>query len=126
MVTELLERDWLTLHSALVVLGLGIYVVGSRTLRQRRRPSAAIAWVIALLLLPYVALPLYMVFGTRKIVDPRQAAGGQAHPALVAGDPESAEVHLRKLAAAMSLPGAASYRQLNIHQDGVQALAALR
>jgi cardiolipin synthase len=126
MVTELLERHWLTLHSGLVVLGLAIYVVGSRTLRQRRRPSAAIAWVIALLLLPYVALPLYMVFGTRKIIDPRQGAGGQARPALVAGDPESAEVHLRKLAAAMSLPGAASYRQLNIHEDGAQALQALR
>jgi cardiolipin synthase len=126
MVTELIARHWLTLQGALAVLGLAIYLVGSRTLRQRRRPSAAIAWVVALLLLPYVALPLYMVFGTRKIVDPRHPAGGKARPALVAGDPESPEVHLRKLAAAMSLPGAASYRQLEIHQDGAQALAALR
>jgi len=126
MVTELIARHWLTLHGALVVLGLTIYVVGSRTLRQRRRPSAAIAWVIALLLVPYVALPLYMVFGTRKIVDPRHAAGPQAHPALAGADAETPEVHLLKLAAAMSLPGAASYRQLDIHQDGAQALRALR
>ena len=67
MVTELLERHWLTLHGALVVLGLAIYVVGSRTLRQRRRPSAAIAWVIALLLLPYVALPLYLEIGRAHV-----------------------------------------------------------
>ncbi|MGH8736021.1 MAG: phospholipase D-like domain-containing protein [Burkholderiales bacterium] len=126
MIAELLERHWLTLHGVLAVLGLAIYVVGSRTLRQRRRPSAAIAWVIALLLLPYVALPLYMVFGTRKIMDPRQAAGPQAHAARVAGDPETPEVHLRQLAAAMSLPEAASYRQLSIHRDGAQALQALR
>ncbi|HUJ85723.1 MAG TPA: phospholipase D-like domain-containing protein [Burkholderiales bacterium] len=126
MLTELLERHWLTLHGALVVLGLTIYVVGSRTLRQRRRPTAAIAWVIALLLLPYVALPLYMMFGTRKLVDPRQPAGPPPHPARIPGHPESAEVHLRKLAAAMSLPSAATYRQLNIHQDGAQALQALR
>lgn len=126
MLTELIARHWLTLHGALVVLGLAIYVVGSRTLRQRRRPSAAIAWVIALLLLPYVALPLYMVFGTRKIADPRHAAGLQAHAAQIAGDPEAPEVHLRKLAAAMSLPGAASYRELAIHQDGAEALQALR
>ncbi len=126
MMTELIARHWLTLQGALAVLGLAIYVVGSRTLRQRRRPSAAIAWVIALLLLPYVALPLYMAFGTRKIVDPRQLAGPQPYPARIAGDPESPEVHLRKLAAAMSLPGAESYRQLNVHQDGAQALQALR
>ena len=126
MVSELIARHMLTLHGALVVLGLAIYIVGSRTLRLRRRPSAAIAWVVALLLVPYVALPLYMVFGTRKIVDPRHPAGGREHPAPVAGDPESPEVHLRKLAAAMSLPGAASYRQLEIHQDGAQALEALR
>ena len=126
MIAELLERHWLTLHGALVVVGVAIYVVGSRTLRQRRRPSAAIAWVIALLLLPYLALPLYLVFGTRKIVDPRQGAGSQAHPARIAGDPETPEVHLRKLAAAMSLPNAAAYRELHVHQDGAQALQALR
>ena len=125
MVTELIARHWLTLQGALAVLGLAIYVVGSRTLRQRRRPSAAIAWVVALALLPYVALPLYIMFGTRKIADPRQPAGPQLRPALVSGDPDAPEVHLRKLAAAMSLPGAASYRQLNIHQDGTQALQAL-
>ena len=126
MITELLTHHLVPIHGLLALLGLAIYVVGSRTLRQRRRPSAAITWVIALLLLPYVALPLYMVFGTRKIVDPRQPAGPPPHPARIAGDSESPEVHLRELAAAMALPGAASYRQLNIHQDGAQALAALR
>jgi cardiolipin synthase A/B len=125
MVSELLARHWVTLHGAFVVLGLAIYVVGSRTLRQRRRPTAAIAWVIALLLLPYVALPLYLVFGTRKIVDPRQAAAPPAQPVRIAGDPAAPEVQLRRLAAAMSLPGASSYRQLNVHQDGAQALQAL-
>jgi cardiolipin synthase len=122
---ELIARNWLSLDAALVVLGLTIYVVGSRTLRQRRRPSAAIAWVIGLLLVPYVALPLYLMFGTRKIVDPRQGTGPQPQPAHVAGDPDSSEVHLRRLAAAMSLPGAASYRDLAVHEDGAQALHAL-
>jgi len=47
------------------------YVLLSHTLRQRRHPAAAIAWVISLALVPYVALPLYLVFGTRKLVRSR-------------------------------------------------------
>ena len=91
----------------------------------RRRAASGCAWFVGLLRVPYVALRLDMIFGARKVGDPRHPAGGQAHPARIAGDPESPEVHLRKLAAAMSLPGAATYRQLAIHQDGAQALEAL-
>ena len=58
---------WLTLHGLVVVLGLGVYVMASRALYQRRHPSAAIAWVVMLTLLPYVALPLYFMFGSRKV-----------------------------------------------------------
>lgn len=43
-----------------------MYVVASHVLQQRRHPSAAIGWVLFMLLLPYAALPLYLVFGTRK------------------------------------------------------------
>lgn len=126
MTTELIARHWLTLHGLVVLLGLAIYIVGSRTLHQRRRPSAAIGWVIALALLPYVALPLYMVFGNRKVADSRQVVGPQTHPVRITGDPSAPETQLRQLAAAMALPGASSYRQLNIHEDGAQALQALR
>ena len=124
MVSDLISRHWLTLHGLLVVLGLAIYVVGSRTLQQRRRPSAAIAWVIGLIVLPYVALPLYLVFGNRKLVDSRQAARpSRALPH--AGEAVGPAAQLRELAAAMALPAAAPYRGLNVHQDGAEALQAL-
>ena len=64
---DVLLRNWLTLHVLFVVLGLGAYVMASRALYQRRHPSAAIAWVVMLTLLPYVALPLYFMFGSRKV-----------------------------------------------------------
>lgn len=38
-----------------------------------RHPSAAIAWVLGLLLVPYLALPLYLTFGSRKVVLPLPA-----------------------------------------------------
>ena len=61
------ERYLLTLHAIVVAIGLIVYVAAARALPQRRDPSAAIAWVVALALLPYVALPLYLMFGSRKL-----------------------------------------------------------
>jgi cardiolipin synthase len=125
MTADLLVRHWPTLHGALALAGLAIYVVGSRTLQQRRRPSAAIAWVIGLALLPYIALPLYLVFGNRKLVDSRHAAARQARPLPSAEEAGGPAAQLRELAAAMALPAAAPYGGLNVHQDGAEALQAL-
>jgi len=61
-------RFLVSLHGLIVMIGLAVYVAVSHTLHQRRHPSAAIAWVITLALLPYVGLPLYLLFGTRKLV----------------------------------------------------------
>ena len=64
---EFLSRHLLTLHGIVVALGLVVYVAVARSLPQRRDPSAAVGWVVALVLLPYVALPLYLLFGSRKL-----------------------------------------------------------
>ncbi|MGB7542770.1 MAG: phospholipase D-like domain-containing protein, partial [Burkholderiales bacterium] len=88
------------------------------TLHQRRHPSAAIAWVVTLLLLPYVGLPLYLLFVTLKRVrreygPPRATVAGAETP------------WPQRLAAAMDLAPAASYRSLRIHENGEEALQAL-
>ena len=57
--------DWISLHGIVVMAGLMIYVIASHAMRQRRHPSAAIAWVITLVLVPYIGLPLYLIFGRR-------------------------------------------------------------
>jgi cardiolipin synthase A/B len=36
-------------------------------LRQRRSPSSTIAWLLVILFLPYVGVPLYVMFGGRKM-----------------------------------------------------------
>src|ERR1700694_3568907 len=101
--------------------GLMIYVVASHTLRQRRHPSAAIAWVITLVLVPYIGLPLYLIFGTRKLV--RAKAGIPRTTGVVGFEGEDAWP--QRLAAAMDLAPAASFRSLRIHDNGEQALHAL-
>lgn len=58
------------LHTAVILAALLIYAVSTHTSGQRRHPSAAIAWVLMITLLPYVGLPLYLFVGTRKFVRP--------------------------------------------------------
>ena len=36
-------------------------------LRQRRSPSSTIAWLLVILLEPYLGVPLYVIFGGRKM-----------------------------------------------------------
>ncbi|MGB8076709.1 MAG: phospholipase D-like domain-containing protein, partial [Gallionella sp.] len=125
MVYGYLAKHWLTLHGLIVMLGLAVYVAGSHTLHQRRNPSAAIAWVISLILLPYVALPLYLVFGSRKLRFSRPASGKFEFTPRTA-DPEALTARTQQLAGIMGLPDACSYQRLNLHEDGAQALQTLR
>ncbi len=120
-----LALEGITLHGLLVMLGLGVYATASHTVRQRRHPSAAIAWVISLVLLPYVALPLYLMFGRRKVVTHRRLPNLRPGlPALADGMPPAYKTG--QLASAMGLPNAVSFEQLAIHQDGGQALQCIR
>ncbi|WP_367849902.1 phospholipase D-like domain-containing protein [Rhodoferax sp. WC2427] len=120
MLHDLLTRQWITLHGALVVLGLGIYMAGSHTLKQRRHPSAAIAWTISLVLLPYITLPLYLMFGRRKLASTRGALKPVAHGS---PPPAMAQEHLAR---ALGLGATASFGSLVIHQDGREALHRLQ
>ncbi|WP_301101713.1 phospholipase D-like domain-containing protein [Propionivibrio sp.] len=119
----LIGLHWKMLDALLVAVGLVIYVAASHTLHQRRHPSAAIAWVMGILLVPYVTLPLYLAFGSRKVVAPRPAQGARRMRANAANTPAA---RAQQLGAAMGLPDPAVYSELGIHDDGRQALVALR
>lgn len=122
MLTSFRDLDWWSLHSLFVMVGLAIYVGGSHTLHQRRQPTAAITWVLTLIVIPYIALPLYLIFGTRKVVKRRPPPR-----AMMPAPDGSVEAgwRSRQLAAAMGLPISATYDNLIIHEDGSQALRAL-
>ena len=124
MLTDLLTRQELTLHGLVTLSGLAIYVVASRIRQQRRHPSAAIAWVISLALMPYLALPIYLLFGSRKVVRGRLPHACAAP--LNAPPSNTPAARFQLLATTMNLPPAAGYEQLVIHQDGLAALEALR
>jgi cardiolipin synthase len=124
-IAPMLERlqisQWLTIHSAVVLLGLAVYVAASRANRQRRHPSAAVAWVISLVLVPYVALPAYFLFGSRKN---RLKPAPLPH---VAPLPDlSAAARLQALAVNLGLGPPVPCSDLRLHADGGDALGRLR
>lgn len=124
MLQEFLSRHWVTLHGLIVSLGLVVYVISSHARRQRRHPSAAIAWVVSLLFMPYVALPLYLLIGSRKVrttqTPPSVKVDTSTRSAL-----STQRTSFQHLAAAMGLASPASYQALNIHEDGEAARQAL-
>ncbi len=122
---ETLLGHWLTLHGLFVMLGLSIYVATSHTLHLRRHPSASIAWVVALVLLPYLTLPLYLMFGIRKVKSARSSVR-VSESATQNSVSDTLAARTRRLAAVMMLPAASPYHQLNIHEDGSQSLQVLR
>jgi cardiolipin synthase len=119
--TILQSPQWLSLHGLIVVLGLLIYVLTTHSLHKRRSPTAAISWVLTIALIPYVGLPLYLLFGTRKLV----RSGSRRQGAAPAPEFKPDESWSRQLAASMGQPPVASYQNLNIHADGKQALQSL-
>jgi len=125
MILDLIARHWEILDALLAAIGLVVYAVASHSLHQRRHPSAAIAWVMTILLVPYIALPLYLAFGARKIVPVRPAAGPQVPP-MANASMHATAARAQQLAQAMGLPAPVAYEHLVIHADGGESLVALR
>ncbi|MDE2095403.1 MAG: PLDc N-terminal domain-containing protein, partial [Burkholderiales bacterium] len=110
---------WLTIHGLATALAVLVYVITAHVLQQRRHPTAAIAWVLFILLLPYLALPAFLTFGSRKQARPRSRPP-------YAPDPSGAEGPWAvQTALALGQPAPAPYRDLHLHADGREALAAL-
>lgn len=51
---------------SIVGLVLGLVVI-AHVLAERRAPQSTLAWVLAIVLIPYLGVPLYLVFGGRKL-----------------------------------------------------------
>lgn len=68
-------------HLLFTVFAVLVYVLTTRARREQRAPSAAIAWVMGLALLPYLMLPMYLMFGQRKLRPAGRLRSGTAPPA---------------------------------------------
>lgn len=104
-----------TQHLLVSAIALLVYVLTTRARQERRAPTSAIAWVLGLALVPYVMLPLYLLFGQRKLPPAFTPRAG----AVLEGPHWAAE-----LIESFGLAPPA-LAQVRLHADGDQALAAL-
>ncbi|HWH81734.1 MAG TPA: phospholipase D-like domain-containing protein [Burkholderiaceae bacterium] len=119
MLFGLTTAYWLTVHGFVTIVAVLLYAVTSHLLQQRRHPTAAIAWVLFIVLAPYLALPAFLTFGSRKQARPRNRPL-LAPPATDGDGPWAIQTAL-----ALGQPEPARYDELQIHADGRAALEAL-
>lgn len=111
---------WLTLHGLVTVVAVLVYVLSSRLMHQRRHPAAAVAWLLFILLLPYLALPVFLVFGSRKLARPA------LDKPLALPDSGHADAWAIETLVTLGQPWPEHYRELVVHADGHQAQETLR
>ena len=131
-------------HGAFAFSGLLVYVLVTRIGQHRRQPSAAVAWVLIIAMFPYLGLPLFLLFGTRKFARPgvlvrapRPAsslpvatsagavgtAGAADRPAVFVKP--AAPVWATQLLASFELPPPAANFSIVFHADGAESWQAL-
>jgi cardiolipin synthase len=108
-------------HGIFIACGLLLYILITRIGEQRRHPSAAIAWVLAIVAFPYAAIPLFLIFGTRKIRRPA--------PTNLAPCPfpltDDAAFWASRLLRGLGVADAVHNASIRFHADGPQSHEAL-
>jgi len=107
------------------LLGFGLAIVFvAYLIRQKRSPSSTLAWLLAIVLMPYVGVPLYIFFGGRKLS--RMAARKQRVHA--PGTPEKAdliEYDTQRLLRSYGVPEESWGNRVEIVETGEEAYSRL-
>ena len=64
----------ITTHLEIVLVTLLSLLMAVVVLQQRRSPQSAVAWLLFMIVVPYLALPLFLLLGFRK------QSGRRVHP----------------------------------------------
>jgi cardiolipin synthase len=115
------ETSWLV-SSLLAYLGFGLaLVLLAHLLRQHRSPSSTIAWLLVILLLPYFGVPLYLMFGGRKM----RRMAGRKEQVYRAGAGAPGERHpggpVERTLRSFGVPPASTGNRMKLVASGVEA-----
>ena len=116
-------ESWL-FSPALAVLGFLLALVAiAHMVTQRRSPQSALAWLLAIILLPWIGVPLYLMFGGRKMA---ALARAKSDIKLTPRAPLTGDtLELDRLLQSYGLPAAASGNRFALYQDGVASYEGL-
>ncbi len=93
-------------------------------IRQRRSPTATIAWILFIVMAPYAGVPFYLIFGGRKIA---RIAGEKAEIRLpeIKSETAAALSSLEHILSANDIPPASGNNRIRLCQTGEQSYDAL-
>ncbi len=103
-------------------LALGLLLI-AQILRSPRSPAASIGWILAIILIPFLGIPLFLFLGTRKLKK-IQATKTVLHL------PQWKKAHIKdqaihNLLQSLHVPFATSGNTVSIHKNGKEALSDL-
>ncbi len=107
--------------STVVGVVLAILLV-SKLSREERHPGSTIAWILAMVLIPWAGIPLYLVFGGRKVrrMAKRKRALNVKRPSRAWEVPEE-RTEIEKVLTADHMPAAQPGNEVEMIGDGVRA-----
>ncbi|MDE2401693.1 MAG: PLDc N-terminal domain-containing protein [Burkholderiales bacterium] len=108
-------------HAIFVLAGLLLYVQVTRIGHQRRHPSAAMAWVLLIATLPYIGIPMFLLFGSRKVIRVRPRPHAAAPLRARHDGPDWA----MQLLSAVDVPPSTRNESVVFHADGAASQHAL-
>jgi len=109
-----------TINIVTVITLLLTVVAIAHMLSQRHKPSSKIAWFLLILLMPYIAIPLYIIFSGRKI-EKIIKSKKQIELKKIYEIEEELNSSIEKLLRANSIAGAIGENSIYICKDGVEA-----
>lgn len=115
--------DWIVYHS-FIVLGILLLIVALlHMVYQRRSPSSMIAWLLAIVLLPYIAVPFYFVIGFRKRRNKKTKSPFSLQP--VDELPDRMSHPIDAVLRSNGIPGTTQGNRFELYTDGVKAYRTL-
>lgn len=115
---------WFLSHVLLLLGFILAMPVIAQMLRQRRSPAASLAWLLIIVLVPYLGIPLYLALGGRKM---RRLAAEKAAlkiPEQSLSLPDATR-NIDRLLRSYGIPGACDGNRLKLCPTGEEAYAAL-
>jgi len=111
--------QWLIAHIELLIGFMVGIVLIAHVLTQKRSPSGTIAWLLAIILIPYVGVPLYLMLGGRKMkrTAAKKSATSLSWPSRRLDVPRT---QVDELLESYGIPSATDGNRLEILTDGQQ------
>lgn len=115
---------WVWSHLEVIAGFLLASIIIAHMIRQRHSPSATSAWLLVIVLLPYVGVPLYLLLGGRKM---KMVATSKADIKLYDRDvyPMEEAPPMDRLLRSYGIPGANAGNRVHLHATGEEGYAAL-